>query len=166
MVVIDDGSQGDEQGSSGAALGGSDPSKLVLDLLERLAVELVSVTNRAIAEVGAGEVSFPQWRLLMVLGSAPGPLRLHEIARQVSSSMPSASRLIDRMKRRGLVTSAADPRDRRGRLIALTERGARTRVQVTARRRVLIEERLVSFDETPDVVAALARVIDGLSGRT
>jgi DNA-binding MarR family transcriptional regulator len=166
MVVIDNGSQGDERGPSAPAPAAADRAALVFDQLELLAVELVSVTNRAIGELGAGEVSFPQWRLLMVLGSAPGPLRLHEIARQVSASMPSASRLVDRMKRRGLVASAPDPGDRRGRLISLTERGAQMRDQVTARRRALIEEGLSSYEGAPDVVAELARIVEGLASRT
>ena len=139
---------------------------LVVEQLELLAVELVSVTNSAMAEVAAGEVSFPQWRLLVILGSAPGPLRLHEIARRVSASMPSASRLVERMERRGLVASAPDPYDHRGRLIGLAERGAQMRVQVLARRRALIEEGLVSFVATEDVVATLARIVDGLAQRT
>lgn len=166
MVVRDRGSHQDAQGSSTAAPAGADAAALVLDQLESLAVELVSVTNSAIAEVVGGEVSFPQWRLLMVLGSAPGPLRLQEIARRVSASMPSASRLVERMERRGLVVSAPDPRDGRGRLISLAERGAQMRVQVIARRRAMIEEGLSSFDATQDVAEALARIVEGLARRT
>ena len=87
---------------------------LVLDQLDQLAVELVAVTNAAILDVGAGELSFVQWRTLMVLGNADGPLRVHEIADRVSASMPSASRLVRRMERKGLVSISRDPSDGRG----------------------------------------------------
>src|SRR5664280_925039 len=76
---------------------------LVLDQLDQLAVELVAATNAAIVDVGAGDLSFSQWRMLMVLGSSGGSLRIHEIAERVSASMSSASRLVGRMERRGLV---------------------------------------------------------------
>lgn len=102
----------------------------------------------------------------MVLGSAAGPLRLHEIARLVSASMPSASRLVDRMQRRGLVISAPDLVDGRGRRISLTDRGAEVRTEVTARRRALITERLVGLEAPAHVGEALDQIIAGLRGRT
>lgn len=163
--MTDRGSRHGTQGPVAPASFGPDLKSALLDQLEGLAVELVSVTNRAIAEVAAGEVSFPQWRLLIVLGSAAAPLRVREIARRVSATMPSASRLVERMERRGLVTSRPDPTDGRGRLVALSARGEQMRRQVTARRRTLIEEGLVGFDAPTDLVGALARITEGLVRR-
>src|SRR5664279_1680871 len=128
---------------------------LVLDQLDQLAVEIVSATNTAIIEVGAGELSFPQWRLVAVLGSAAGPLRPNEIAVRMSASMPSTSRLVHRLGRRGLVSSARDPRDGRGRLISLTREGEALRSNVVHRRRALMEACLADLDANAAQVDAL-----------
>lgn len=76
--------------------------------------------------------------------------------------MPSASRLVERMERRGLVSSAPDPIDGRGRRVSLTQKGAGTRAQVLARRRAIIEAGLIGFDARPDLVQSLERIIVGL----
>lgn len=132
---------------------------LVLDQLDQLAMELVAATNAAIVDVGAGDLSLLQWRILMVLGSGGGSLRLHEIAGRVSASMPSASRLVGRMERRGLVSSSRDPADGRGRRIALTAEGEALRVRVVGRRRAMIEESLRELPEDPDLAAGLEAVV-------
>ena len=132
---------------------------LVLDQLDQLAVELVAVTNAAIYDVGAGDLSFSQWRTLMVVGSSEGSLRVHEIADRVSASMPSASRLVRRMERRGLVSISRDPRDGRGRQIALTEEGEALRRKVLGRRRALILESLSELPQDPDLAAGLQSVV-------
>ena len=147
-------------------LGAPDAAKtsivLVLDQLDQLAVEIVSATNKAISEVGAGELSFPQWRLLAVLGSAPGPMRPNEIAARISASMPSTSRLVQRLGRRGLVLSARDPRDGRGRLISLTREGDTLRSNVVHRRRALMEACLADLDANAAQVDALRSIAEGL----
>ena len=134
----------------------------VLDRLDRLAVELVAATNSAIGEVGAGELSFLQWRTLVVLGGADGPLRLHEIAERVGASMPSASRLVERMHRRGLVSSERDPGDGRARLITLTEQGELVRSRVVARRRSIIEAGIRGVPTSVGLADELDRILEGL----
>ena len=135
---------------------------LVLDQLDQLAVEIVSATNTAITVVGAGELSFPQWRLVAVLGSAAGPLRPNEIAVRMGASMPSTSRLVHRLRRRDLVSSARDPRDGRGRLISLTPKGTALKSSVVARRRALMEACLADLDADPAVIDALAAIVHRL----
>ena len=54
---------------------------LVLDRLEQLAVQLVAVTNAAIFDVGAGDLSLLQWRTRTVLGSSEEPLRVNQARR-------------------------------------------------------------------------------------
>jgi DNA-binding MarR family transcriptional regulator len=136
---------------------------LVLDQLEQLAVELVAVTNAAIFDVGAGDLSLLQWRTLMVLGSSEEPLRVNELADRASASMPSASRLIRRMERRGLVSISRDPSDGRGRRIALTPAGEALRRNVIARRRDLIDGALAELSEEPGLVTGLESVVARLS---
>jgi len=135
---------------------------LVLDQLDLLAMEIVSATNAAITEVGAGELSFPQWRLLAVLGSGPGPARPSGIAGRMNASLPSTSRLVQRMERRGLVSSARDPRDGRGRLIELTMEGEALRSSVIRRRRALMEACLADLAAGPAEIDALAAIVQRL----
>ena len=139
-------------------------SDRLLDQLDRLAVELVAATNAAIVDVGAGDLSFAQWRMLMVLGSSGGSLRTHEIAERVNASMPSASRLVGRMERRGLVVSARDPIDLRGRRVALTPAGEALRLRVVQRRRAIIQERLGDLAEDGAMVAGLEAVVTRMAG--
>ncbi len=140
----------------------TDADSPVLDLLDRLSIELVAITNRAIAEGGVLDLSFPQWRLLAALGDAPHALRLHEVAEQVSASMPSASRLVQRMERRGFVSSTRAPSDGRGREIALTAHGESVRAGVIGRRRALIAagigELAGNAKVHPDLVAIVERL--------
>jgi len=132
---------------------------LVLDQLDRLAVQLVAATNASIVDVGAGDLSFSQWRMLSVLGNAAGPLRIFEIADRISASMPSASRLVARMERRGLVAGSRHPIDGRGRWIALTVDGEALRASVVSRRRALIEESLRGLPIDQGMVAALESIV-------
>lgn len=135
----------------------------VLNQLDQLAVELVAVTNAAIFDVGAGDLSFLQWRTLMVLGSSDEPLRVHEIADRASASMPSASRLVRRMERRGLVSVSRDPSDGRGRRIALTQDGEDLRAKIIRRRRALIAEGLSELPQNPGLVAGLESVVSRMA---
>ena len=139
---------------------------LVLDQLERIATEMVAATNTALASaIGTGELSIQQWRLVIILGGAPGPLRLNEIAWRVNASMPSTSRLVQRMERRGLVSTAPDPLDGRGRRVELTHKGETVRAQVIGRRRQLIEDCLAGLRLDPATIAILTEVADGLARR-
>lgn len=137
---------------------------LVLDLIDRLSIELVATTNAAIVDVGAGDLSFPQWRMLVVLGSAHGPLRIHEIADRVGASMPSASRLVGRMERRGLVSGSRDSIDRRGRWIGLTADGETLRARVISRRRALIEKSLGDIAIDQGSLAAFEEIVERMAG--
>jgi DNA-binding MarR family transcriptional regulator len=137
---------------------------LVLDQLERIATEMVAATNTALAGViETGELSIQQWRLVIILGGASGPLRLNEIAWRVNASMPSTSRLVQRMERRGLVVTSPDPLDRRGRRISLTEKGDAVRAQVISGRRQLLEDSLGGLQLDAPEIAILREIAERLS---
>jgi DNA-binding MarR family transcriptional regulator len=61
---------------------------------------------------------------------APRPMR--SVADQLKCDPSNVTGLIDRIEARGLVERAADPADRRVRLLALTDRGRRVRAEVDA----------------------------------
>ena len=133
-----------------------------LDALETMAFALVSLTSRALAESGGRHLTFQQWRVLVVLGADPPPLRISELARRIAASGPSTSRIAQRLMRLRLVAIEPDPRDRRAVQVRLTEHGTDVRAQVVARRRDLIRDLIgASADRTVPrdaaaVVAALA----------
>ena len=136
---------------------------LVLDQLERIATEMVAATNTALAGViETGELSIQQWRLVIILGGASGPLRLNEIAWRVNASMPSTSRLVQRMERRGLLVTSPDPLDRRGRRINLTDKGEAVRAQVISGRRQLLEDSLGGLQLDAAEIAILHEIAERL----
>ena len=136
---------------------------LVLDQLEQIATEMVAATNTALAGViETGELSIQQWRLVIILGGASGPLRLNEIAWRVNASMPSTSRLVQRMERRGLLVTSPDPLDRRGRRINLTDKGEAVRAQVISGRRQLLEDSLGGLQLDAAEIAILHEIAERL----
>ena len=136
---------------------------LVLDQLERIATEMVAATNTALAGViETGELSIQQWRLVIILGGASGPLRLNEIAWRVNASMPSTSRLVQRMERRGLLVTSPDPLYRRGRRINLTDKGEAVRAQVISGRRQLLEDSLGGLQLDAAEIAILHEIAERL----
>ncbi len=112
-----------------------------LDALDRVIVAAVGITTVALAQADrAGELTFPQWRVLVVVGDRPSGVRVSEIARRIGASSPSASRLIRRMERAGMVSTERDEADRRATLVRLTPAGARVRSTVIDRRRRLVAQ--------------------------
>lgn len=106
--------------------------KRILDAIDDLALELVAVTARALTDaVNDLELTLPQWRVLVVIGQRRTPLRVGEIASRIDASLPSTSRILRRLERRGLITTRRDERDRRATLVRLTPTG------VSARRKVM-----------------------------
>ncbi len=81
-------------------------------LLERVAMGSVGVTARAVAE-SAPELTLLQWRVLVVLAEAPDGTTVSELASRIGSRLPATSRLIGRMRRRGLVEMRKNHHDAR-----------------------------------------------------
>jgi DNA-binding MarR family transcriptional regulator len=94
----------------------------------RAVVETIPRVMRAIREEtrrhGAPLLSIPQLRTLAFLARQPGACLLH-LAENLGVSRPTASTLVDRLVRRGLITRTQDPRERRRVVLTLTPPGAR-----------------------------------------
>ncbi len=104
----------------------------ILDAIDELALELVAVTARALSDaVNDLDLTLSQWRVLVVIGQRRAPLRVGEIAARIDASLPSTSRILRRLERRGLISTRRDERDRRATLVRLTPSG------VSARRKVM-----------------------------
>jgi DNA-binding MarR family transcriptional regulator len=134
-----------------------------VDVLEALIGAAVGLTTVAIAQAAPADLRFQQWRALVVVGRHGG-VRVGELAARVGMSMPSASRLIDRLEARGYVSTARDPRDGRGTIVALTDDGAEVRQAVMSRRRSLLAEALadegVSLPDAGTGLASLVRALE------
>lgn len=99
---------------------------------------LVAIAARSLADVGE-EVTLTQYRSLVVLASR-GPQGVAALADAVSVTPPTASRMCNRLVKKGLVTRRTDRRDRRQVRIALSPGGRRLVDAVTARRRIEIAQ--------------------------
>jgi DNA-binding MarR family transcriptional regulator len=91
-------------------------------------METVPPVMRAIREEvrrqGVPHFSIPQLRTLAYLHRRPGACLFH-LAEHLGVSRPTASNLVERLVRRGMLTRAADPQERRRVVLTLTPPGAR-----------------------------------------
>ncbi len=97
---------------------------------------LVAVAARSLAEVGE-DVTLSQYRALVVLASR-GPQRVASLADALAVTPPTATRMSDRLVRKGLVRRRTSREDRRQVLVSLTPTGRELVSEVTRRRRMEI----------------------------
>ena len=119
---------------------------------------LVAIAARSLADAGE-EVTLTQYRSLVILASR-GPQGIADLAEAVAVTPPTASRLCERLVRKGLVRRRTDRRDRRQVRVGLTEAGRHLVDTVTERRREEIAGLLASIpqqDQRP-VAAALQQL--------
>ncbi len=130
----------------------------ILDAIDTLALQLVAVTARALNEAADGlDLTLAQWRVMVVIGQRRAPLRVGEIAARIDASLPSTSRILRRLERRGLISTERDERDRRATLVHLTRSG------VSARRKVLQLRRRTLAAALADGASPMpAELADGL----
>ncbi len=142
------------------------PNRRLLDALEHLAVATVGLTATALSETPEGrDLTLSQWRALVVLAQGDG-LHVGDLADQLGVSLPSASRLVRRLEKRGLVSAERDEDDRRATVLHLQQRGMDAHRAVTAARRRRISRALAARHETlPEgSAAALQALADALVG--
>jgi DNA-binding MarR family transcriptional regulator len=121
---------------------------------------LVAIAARSLADAG-DEVTLTQYRSLVVLASR-GPQTMATLADAVAVTAPTASRLCDRLVRKGLVRRRTDPNDRRQVRIALTETGRQLIDAVSIRRRREITDLLATIppETQRSVAVALAQLAE------
>jgi DNA-binding MarR family transcriptional regulator len=119
---------------------------------------LVAVAARSLADAGE-HVTLPQYRALVVLASR-GPQGVAELAEAVAVTPPTASRMCDRLVRKGLVKRRTARTDRRQVRIGLTPAGREIIDDVTKRRRAEIANLVgnVPHEARVSVVEALKQL--------
>jgi DNA-binding MarR family transcriptional regulator len=137
----------------------------LVEAVERLVVEAVGITTVALSQAIPGvEVTLPQWRALVVVGGRPSGIRVGEIAGRIGSSVPTTSRLVGRLERRGLVEVERDEADRRATLVRLTTLGEAHRSALVERRRDLIRQSLMARGPLArDLAGALEEIGEALA---
>jgi DNA-binding MarR family transcriptional regulator len=137
--------------SSGAA---SAPEELV-DAVLGASRALVAVAASSLAGV-ADDVTLAQYRVLVVL-AARGPQRVADLASALRVDRSTATRMSDRLARKGLVVRRRISSDRRGVRVSLTPAGRELIAEVSRRRREEITTilRRIPAADTRAVLGAL-----------
>lgn len=136
----------DAQGASPdpGGSGSSSPGRPIdgsIEDLERIVIGAVGVTTQALEQAAPGDdLTFSQWRALLILGDAAEGCRVGEVAARVGVTLPATSRLLRRLERRDLVTLRPDETDRRATRARLTPRGREVRDAILAYRRSALLE--------------------------
>jgi DNA-binding MarR family transcriptional regulator len=141
-----------------------EPDSLV-DAVLRASRVLVAIAARSLADAGE-DVTLTQYRSLVVLASR-GPQTVAELADLLAVTPPTASRLCERLVRKGLIRRRAGRHDRRQVHIALTETGRELIDAVTVRRRGEIADLFaaIPLETQRSLVEALIHLAD-VAGET
>lgn len=131
---------------------------------------LIAAARRSIRQAASERLrrhrlSSPQFWLLVAIHERPGP-SLRELAERRLMDSPTASRVVDRLVRRGFVRIEPDPLDRRRRSIQLTGRGAALARELHPLALQIREATAKGFSaaEAETLRGLLLRVIANLSG--
>jgi DNA-binding MarR family transcriptional regulator len=108
---------------SSAPLAAETRAALADDLIDELAGWSPTDRLRAFTKWHQGSLSLVQLIVLTILESR-GPLPMSRLAETLDVSDASATGIVDRMEKRGLVERGDDPNDRRVVLVRLTSEGA------------------------------------------
>ena len=129
------------------------PDELV-DTVLAASRALVAVAARSLAVAG-DEVTLPQYRALVVL-AASGPQGTAELAAALAVNPSTATRMCDRLVRKGLVRRQRQSGDRRAVRITLTAAGRDMVTEVSQRRRAELARLLGALpaEEHEPVIAA------------
>jgi DNA-binding MarR family transcriptional regulator len=134
-----------------------------VDALERIVIAGVAFTNAALGHARPGlDLTFPQWRVLVVLGGQPDGMGVQQIAQRIAVTLPATGRQLHRLAERGLLVLEPDPRDRRVTRACLTDAGRSARASIMADRRRRITEGLEGLQPAPDTVRELEELADAL----
>jgi DNA-binding MarR family transcriptional regulator len=131
------------------------------DHLERLFVAGVAITTRALNEATPDlELTFPQWRVLLIVGESGDGATVSEVAARVGVTVPATSRQLRRLAGRGLLLIAPDQRDRRAVRARLTAEGGAVRDQILGYRRQRIAETVAGLHLSRAALSELDAVAD------
>jgi DNA-binding MarR family transcriptional regulator len=115
----------------------------VTEAIVRASRAMVGIALRSLSG-NEEEVTLPQFRTLVVL-TCDGPRRLAGLAQALTVSPSTATRMCDRLVRKGLVSRTRDELDRREVKLAITAGGRKVVADVVERRRTEVSDLLGSI---------------------
>jgi DNA-binding MarR family transcriptional regulator len=136
-------------------------SEPLLAQVERIVVASVAVTARALSDASP-ELTLGQWRV-MVLIDRPGGMAVGAIASSLGSKIAAVSRLIGRLRERGLIQTQRASDDARVVLVSLTTSGRRLRRQIVESRRAALRAMLVDSRLTADMQPLVEQLAGALA---
>ena len=134
-------------------------SEAIVDAVLSASRVLVALAARSLGDV-AEEVTLTQYRTLVVLASR-GPQSLAELAEAVDVTPPTATRMCDRLIKKGLIVRRHERGDRRLIRLTLAKDGRELVDAVTQRRRTAISHLLEAIPR--DQQAALVDSLQHLT---
>lgn len=108
------------------------------------------------------DLSLGQVKALETLVALPSAPSVKELSESLGRSLPSSSRTVDALARRGLVQRREDEDDRRIKRVSVTAEGRRALARIDALRTRALERYAASLDEHQR--AALAETLADLPG--
>jgi DNA-binding MarR family transcriptional regulator len=140
------------------------PDPTLTSLIERIVLAGVALTTRALSDAAPGwDLTFPQWRVLVVLGERPDGATVSDVAGRIGVTVPATSRQLRRLAARGLIEIGPDVLDRRAARARLTDAGKKTREAILSYRRDKISSvasRIAASKPTLRDLAAIADALD------
>jgi DNA-binding MarR family transcriptional regulator len=132
--------------------------EVIVDAVLSASRVLVAVAARSLGDV-AEEVTLTQYRTLVVLASR-GPQSLAELADAVDVTPPTATRMCDRLIKKGLIVRRHERGDRRLIRLTLAKDGRDLVEAVTQRRRTEISHLMeaISPDQQGALIDSLQRL--------
>jgi DNA-binding MarR family transcriptional regulator len=131
--------------------------------LELMTRALVGLTLQSLQVLG-GEVSVPQFRMLLVL-SGLGRVPSSRLGAELGMTASSVTRLADRMEAAGLLARGTDPRSRSIVTLEVTAAGVDLVARVVERRHELLAAVLERMDPGErEAAARVARRLSELAG--
>ena len=94
------------------------------------------------------ELTFTQFKALMLLAHEPEELSVKDVSERLGISFPAASRAVEPLVKRGIVERAEDPADRRVKRVRTTKQGDRLVERLIATRIKSFEQLLDGFSVT------------------
>ncbi len=162
VVTIADGQR--MAPSDDPTIGVPPADQAVVDLLERIVVGGVAITTRALelaTPADGPDLTFPQWRVLLILGATDMGASISAMAARVGVTVPATSRQLRRLAERGLVRIDRSDIDARAARARLTELGVQVRQDIIAARRAELARIAARAGIDRDGVTVLERIADG-----
>jgi DNA-binding MarR family transcriptional regulator len=124
------------------------PPALARQLLGFFRFAWASGDSEFMREASELELTFTQFKALMLLAHEPEELSVKDVSERLGISFPAASRAVEPLVKRGIVERAEDPADRRVKRVRTTRDGDRLVERLIATRIKSFEQLLAGFSVT------------------